>query len=59
MYSIGDPITGKRTDMRYEKQEDADIAAIEANMKDDKLWAVWDEDDGELVALAFQERIFD
>lgn len=58
MYSIGDPFTGKRTDMRYKNQEDADIAAIEASV-DDHVWAVWDEDDGELVALVFQERVFD
>ena len=58
MFSIGNPETGKRTDMRYEKQELADIAAIEASI-DDQIWAVWDEDDGELVALAFQERLFD
>lgn len=58
MFSIGDPLTGKRTDMHYETQELADIAAIEASLND-HIWAVWDEDDGELVALAFQERIFD
>jgi len=58
MFSIGNPETGKRTDMRYETQELADIAAIEAST-DDHIWAVWDENDGELVALAFQERLFD
>lgn len=58
MFSIGDPFTGKRTDMRYETQEFADIAAIEASI-DDHVWAVWDEDDGELVALAFQGQLFD
>jgi hypothetical protein len=58
MFSIGNPETGKRTDIRYEMQELADIAAIKASI-DDHIWAVWDEDDGELVALAFQERLFD
>lgn len=57
MFSIGDPFTGKRTDIRFEKLEDAEIAAILASV-DDHVWAVWDEDDGELVSLAFQERIF-
>ncbi len=58
MYSIGDPFTGKRTDMRYEALEEAEIAALLASV-DGKVWAVWDEDDGELVSLAFEERIFD
>lgn len=58
MFSIGDPFTGKRTDVRYETQELADIAAIEASI-DDHVWGIWDEDDEELVALAFQERLFD
>lgn len=57
-YSIGDPHIGKRTDMLYEDQESADIAAIEASV-DNHIWAIWDEDDGELVALVFQERVFD
>lgn len=58
MYSIGDPFTGKRTDVRYETLEEAEIAALLASV-DDKVWAVWDEDDGELVSLAFEECIFD
>lgn len=58
IFSIGDPETGKRTDMRYETVELADIAASEASV-DDHVWAVWNEDDEELVSLVFQERVFD
>jgi hypothetical protein len=58
MYSIGDPITGKKTDERFEICEDADIAAIEASV-DGRVWATWSEEDGEIISLVFQQRVFD
>lgn len=57
MYTIGNPLTGKKEEKRFEELEDAEIAALEASI-DDALWGVWDEDDGELVSLAFGQRVF-
>jgi hypothetical protein len=57
-YSIGNPLTGEKQEEQFEELEDAEIAALEASI-DDALWGVWDEDDGELVSLAFGQRIFD
>jgi hypothetical protein len=57
MYSIGNPMTGAKEEERFEELEDAEVAALEASI-DDALWGVWDEDDGELVPLAFQQKVF-
>jgi hypothetical protein len=57
-YRIGNPLTGAKEPEEYEELEDAEIAAIQASI-DDGLWGVWDEDDGELVSLAFGQRVFD
>jgi hypothetical protein len=57
-YRIGYPLTGEKEPEEYEDLEDAEIAALKASI-DDALWGVWDEDDGELVSLAFGQRVFD
>jgi hypothetical protein len=57
MFSIGNPITGNKKEDRFEELEDAEIAALEHSI-DDALWGVWDEEDGELVSLAFGQRVF-
>lgn len=56
-YSIGNPITGEKQEDRFEELEDAEVAALEASI-DDSLWGVWDEDDGELISLAFGQKVF-
>ena len=56
-YLIGNPITGEKQEDQFEELEDAEIAALEASI-DDSLWGVWDEDDGELVSLAFGLKVF-
>jgi hypothetical protein len=56
-YSIGNPITGNKEEERFEELDDAEIAALEASI-DDALWGVWDEDDGELMSLAFGQKVF-
>lgn len=57
-YSIGNPLNGEKQEEQFEELEDAEIAALEASV-DDGLWGIWDEDDGELVSLAFGQRVFD
>lgn len=57
-FIIGSPLTGTKEPERYKELEDAEIAALEASI-DDSLWGVWDEEDGELVSLAFEQKVFD
>ena len=57
MFSIGDPCNAKKDDARFDNQQDAEVAAVEASI-DDSVWAVWDDEDGEVVALAFARVIF-
>ena len=56
-YSIGDPTNPKRTDERYDTAESAEIAAIEAS-SNGHVWAVWDDDDGELLSLILDYQVF-
>lgn len=56
-YGIGNPESGVRT-AYFDTVEAADIAAIEAS-QDGHVWAVWDETDGELMSLVFQEKVFE
>lgn len=58
MYSIGDPITKIKAVKQFETCEEADIAAIEASV-DGCIWAVWSEEDGEIISLVFGQRVFD
>ena len=39
MFSIGNPNNPTKDDARFEDQEDAEVAAIEASI-DDSVWAV-------------------
>jgi hypothetical protein len=57
MYSIVNPFTGEKQEERFEELEDAEIAALKASI-DDSLYGVWDEDDQELVSLAFGQKVF-
>lgn len=57
MFSIGNPNNPTKDDPRFDEQEDAEVAAIEVSV-DDGVWAVWDDEDGEVVALAFGRVIF-
>jgi hypothetical protein len=58
MFSIGDPYNPTEDDARFENKADAEIAAIGASI-DDRVWAVWDDETGEVVALAFGSTIFE
>ena len=56
-YSIGDLERPKRTDRRFEDVEEAEIAAIEASI-DDGIWAVWDDNDRQVLAIVYQQDIY-
>ena len=57
MFSTGlltDPQPG---DSRFEKLDDAVNAAI-AGSKDDDVWAVWEDDSGEILSVVYQQQVF-
>jgi hypothetical protein len=57
MYSIGDPTMPKPEDRRFGDLESAEDAVVEAAI-DDSVWAVWDDENGEVLALAFGGVLF-
>ncbi len=57
MYSIGDPENPQPNDKRFETAEAAEVAAVEASV-DDHVWAVWHDEDGELLSLVFNQQVF-
>ncbi len=44
-------------DQRFEKFEDALNAAINGS-QDDDVWAVWEDHDGEILAVVYQQQVF-
>ncbi len=51
---LTDPQPG---DLRFEKFDEAMNAAIEGS-KDDDVWAVWEDDSGEILAVVYQQQVF-
>ena len=57
MYSIGDPNMPTPEDRRFDELIDAEDAAVEATI-DDHVWAVWNDENGEVLCLAFGGVLF-
>ncbi len=53
MYSIGDLRHPKPTDPQFNDADTAIRAAVAASV-DDWVWAVWDNDTGEILAIVYQ-----
>ena len=51
---LTDPQPGDR---RFEKFDDAMNVAIEGS-KDDDVWAVWEDESGEILAVVYQQQVF-
>lgn len=51
---LTDPQSG---DQRFEKFDEAMNAAVEGS-KDDDVWAVWEDDSGEILAVVYQQQVF-
>jgi hypothetical protein len=58
MYSIGIATNPREDDQRFEDREVAEPAAACDASIDDDVWAVWDDETGEVIALAFQSQLF-
>jgi len=51
---LTDPQPG---DQRFEKFDDAMNAACNSS-KDDDVWAVWEDESGEILAVVYQQQVF-
>lgn len=56
-FSAGHLTNPQPGDQRFEKFDDAVKAAIE-NSKDDDIWAAWEDESGEILAVVYQQQVF-
>lgn len=57
MLSAGHLLTPQPTDQRFDKQDDAILAAINGSTDDD-VWAVWEDESGEVRAVIYQQIVY-
>lgn len=57
MFSAGHLTNPQPGDQRFEKFDNAVNAAINGS-KDDDVWAVWEDDSGEILAVIYQQQVF-
>jgi len=57
MFSAGHLINPQPGDQRFEKIDDAVNAAISGS-NDDDVWAVWEDDSGEVLSVVYQQHVF-
>ncbi len=57
MLSAGHLITPQPSDQRFEKYDDAVNAAINGSA-DDEVWAVWEDESGEVRAVVYQQIVY-
>lgn len=57
MYSIGIATDPRPTDKRFSLLDEAEPAACDAS-EDGAVWATRDDENGEILSLAFQNRLF-
>lgn len=56
-FSIGHLERPLSTDRQFDDRAEAEITAVEASY-DDGVWGVWDSEDGELLAIVYQQQVF-
>ena len=57
MFSAGHLINPQPGDQRFEKIDDAVNAAINGS-NDDDVWAVWEDDSGQVLSVVYQQHVF-
>lgn len=57
MFSAGHLTNPQPGDQRFEKFDDAINAAINGS-QDDDVWTVWDDKDGEILTVVYQQQVF-
>lgn len=57
MYSIGDLENPQTSDEHFSEYNEAEFRAIEGSF-DDSVWAVWDHDSGEILAIVYQQIVY-
>jgi hypothetical protein len=56
-YSIGRLESPAPDDQQFAEPQTAEIAAVEASF-DDGVWAVWENKTGEILAIVYQQTIY-
>lgn len=56
-YSIGHLMMPSKDDKQFDSLEDAEVKALEESF-DDGIWAVWDNEYGELLSIVYQQEVF-
>jgi len=59
MFQVGVAIYPKDGDREFEDLEEAEVFAIERSMADSDIFAVWDKEDGELLCLVYDGRVYE
>ena len=57
MYSIGILTNPQTDDQCFENIEMAEEAAISGSFDDD-VWAVWDDESGEVLSIIYQQKVY-
>jgi hypothetical protein len=57
VFSAGHLIAPQPSDSRFDELGDAVNKAIEASVDDD-VWAVWEDDSGEVLAVVYQQIVY-
>ncbi|MBA7589737.1 hypothetical protein ES708_31826 [subsurface metagenome] len=56
-YSIGHLLVPEKDDPQFDDYGKAEEAAIAASY-DDGVWAVWENESGEIQAIVYQQQVF-
>ena len=57
MFSAGYLTNPRPDDPRFKEYSDAAQAAVDRSA-DDSVWAVWQDDSGEILAIVYQGQVF-
>jgi hypothetical protein len=57
MFSAGHLTDPQPDDPRFKEYTDAARAAVDRSVDDD-VWAVWQDDSGEILAIVYQDQVF-
>ena len=57
VFSAGHLLTPQPSDQRFEKYDDAVTTAMNESADDD-IWAVWEDESGEVLAVVYQRIVY-
>jgi hypothetical protein len=57
MFSAGHLVSPRPDDPRFKEWAQAEQVAVDRSVDDD-VWAVWQDDSGEILAIVYQGQVF-